>query len=255
MSNDPAAPGDGGLSAGERQQRHLAALGELIPALVHDLNNPLTGISAFAELLEAEVTDPDHRQSLGMIRTEAVKAVRLLKDVQAFARASGNRSASVDLNAVLEATLRLRGYLHRGGGMQVHLTLEPELPHVIGDAQQLQQAIMHVMANAEAAVATREPGAREMRVLTARDGPFVSCTIDDSGAGMSPDVLARIFEPRFTTHADGGAAGLGLAIARQVITAHGGTIVVDSTAGRGTRVTLRLPAAPVAVAPLRESAA
>ncbi|MBI2795433.1 MAG: hypothetical protein HYX65_01880 [Gemmatimonadetes bacterium] len=255
MSGAPATPADAALTEGQRRQRHLAALGELMPALVHDLNNPLTGISAFAELLEAEVTDPEHRKSLGMIRAEAMKAVRLLKDVQAFARGSANPSASVDLNAILESTLRLRGYLHRGGGLQVHLALEPELPRVRGDAQQLQQAIMHVVANAETALADLEPGVREMRIITARDGMSVVCTIDDSGPGMSPDVLARIFEPRFTTRAAVGAAGLGLAIARQVITAHGGTIAVDSTPGRGTRVTMRLPAAPAAAPSPRESAA
>ena len=255
MSDDPAGPDVGFPSEGQRRQRHLAALGELMPALVHDLNNPLTGISAFAELLEAEVVDPEHRQSLGMIRAEALKAVRLLKDVQAFARVSGSPSASVDLNALLEATMRLRGYLHRGGGLHVHLALDPQLPRVRGDAQQLQQALMHVMANAEAALAEREAGARDMHVSTAREGEAVVCAINDTGPGMSPDVLARIFEPRFTTRAAVGATGLGLAIARQVVTAHGGTIDVESAPGRGTRATVRLPVAPTAAPPQRETAA
>lgn len=254
MSAAGDAPPGAAPTDGERRQRHLAALGELVPALVHDLNNPLTGISAFAELLEAEVTDASQRESLGMVRSEALKAVRLLKDVQAFARSSANPSALVDLNAVVEATMRLRGYLHRGGGMQVRVTLEPELPRVRGDGQQLQQVLMHLLSNAELAIADREPGARDLRIATTRDGLFAVLTVEDSGPGMSPETLARIFEPQFTTRGATGATGLGLAISRQVVTAHSGTIVADSTPGRGTRVTVRLPATPAAAPTPRESA-
>ena len=253
MSGDGASPAQTAPTEGERRQRHLAALGELIPALVHDLNNPLTGISAFAELLEAEVADADHRASLGMIRSEALKAVRLLKDVQAFARASGNPASLVDLNLVIEATLRLRGYLHRGGALQVHVALEPELPRVRGDGQQLQQVIMHLLSNAELALADRTTGERELRISTARDGSFVVCTVEDTGPGMSPEVLGRIFESPFTTRAAVGAAGLGLAIAKQIVTAHTGTIVAESTPGRGTRLMVRLPAMPAAASIPRES--
>ena len=105
---------------------------------------------------------------------------------------------------------------------------------------------MHVVSNAELALAAREQGSRELRISTARDEREVLCVVDDTGPGMPPEVVARIFEPRFTTRGAVGAAGLGLAIARQVVTAHGGTIVAESTPGRGTRLTVRLPAAPAA---------
>ena len=246
MSSSGPPPGDGAPTDGQRRQRHLAALGELVPSLVHDLNNPLTGVSAFAELLEAEITDADHRESLGMIRREALKAVQLLKDVQAFARSSGNPSALVDVNALLTVALRLRGYLHRGAAVKVMASLSPALPRVVGDAQQLQQVFMHLLLNAELALADREPGARELRVTTALEGALVVATVDDSGPGMSPEVMARIFVAPFTTRASTGAAGLGLAIARQLVAAHGGTIVAESTPERGTRLTVRLPAAPAA---------
>ena len=226
-----------------RRQRHMRSIGELLPGVVHDLNNPLTGVSAFAELLQDEPSlDESARESVMMIRKEAQRAIRIIKDVLHFARPATHAGMSgVDVNALVEATLRLRGFLLRGAGIHVATQLEPELPRVRGDAQQLQSALMHLLANAEEALAAVPAGQRELRVSTIRRGNDVVVSVADTGAGMSPETQRRMFEPFFTTRSADAGAGLGLTIANGIVEAHGGAIAVRSEPGAGVRLEICFP--------------
>ena len=238
-----AASAPAAITDAIRRERHTRSVGELLPGVVHDLNNPLTGVSAFAELLQEDPSlDESAREAVLMIRKEALRAIRIIKDVLHFARPATHAGTSgVDVNAIVEATLRLRGYLLRGASIQVSTQLEPELPRVRGDAQQLQLAVMHLLANAEEALVAVPAGQRELRVATIRRGNDVVISVADTGAGMSPETQRRMFEPFFTTRPADAGAGLGLSIASGIVEAHGGVIAVRSEPGAGARLEICFP--------------
>ncbi|MBI3791127.1 MAG: HAMP domain-containing histidine kinase [Gemmatimonadetes bacterium] len=229
----------------ERRQRHLALLGELVPAIIHDLNNPLTGISAFAELLEAEVAEPDQRESVGYIRREAQQAARLLKDLQLLARPTTSTTL-VEINPLVESAARLRAYLLRAAGATLRVTLEPGIPPVQGDPQALLQLIMHLLARAESAVRQAEATQRVVEVTTVREPHVAVLHVTDSGPGMSPEALGRMFDAVPPTAAPAPAGSPGLPLVKAIVESHGGTVAVDGGPARSTRISVRLPLLPVA---------
>ena len=229
---------------GERRQRHLALMGELVPALIHDLNNPLTGISAFAELLEFEIVDGDQRESLGYIRREAHQAARLLRDLQALARPA-TPGTLVELNSLVESALRLRSYLMRGAGTIVRSTLGTGMPPVSVDVQGLLQVMMYVFARAEASVRGAETAHRVLEIVTLWEHDHCLLRVVDSGPGMSPDALRRIFDDTPPVGLSGSTTAPGLGIAKSIVEANGGTLDVSGGPDVPTEVVVRLPVAPL----------
>ena len=232
------------LSEQDVRQRHLAIMGELIPAVIHDLNNPLTGISAFAELLEAEIAVPDQRESVGYIRREAQQAARLLRDLQALARPTAPDTL-VELNALVESALRLRGYLLRGAGATVRVSLAAGLPPVYGDQQALLQVLMHLLARAEAVVRLAPPSARTVDVMTSREPHVAVLRVADTGPGMSPAALGRMFDATAPVDTDTPVPGVGLSIAKALVEAHGGTMSASGGLESPTYIEVRLPIPPI----------
>ena len=223
-----------------RQSEKLAALGELVAGVAHELNNPLAGISAFAQLLLEEPLDDDQRESARLIKREADRAVNVIRDLLLFSRKESRGSVAVDLNALVQLTLRLRAYSLRALGVEVDTSLDPDVPEVAGDDQKLQQVILNLIVNAEHAI--RQSSTRRLVIRTAREGENVLVEVSDSGAGMSEEILNRVFEPFFTTKPPGEGTGLGLSVSYGIVEAHGGTIAVESTLGRGSTFRVLLPA-------------
>jgi signal transduction histidine kinase len=225
------------------QTEKLAALGELVAGVAHELNNPLTGISMFAQLLLDESLDEDQRESVRTIKREADRAVGVIRDLLAFSRKSGPRMVAVDLNALITQTLRLRAYSLQTAGVQVQATLDPSLPAIAGDDRKLQQVLLNLIVNAEYAM--HRQGTRELTVRTTWDGTVddgrVVIDIRDTGTGMPPELVKHIFEPFFTTKPAGVGTGLGLSVSYGIIQAHGGTITVRSTPGTGSTFVISLP--------------
>ncbi len=229
----------------EEQLRHtekMVALGELVAGVAHEINNPLTGISAFAQLLLEEELTGDQRESVQLIKQESDRATTVIKDLLIFARKTERGAGPVDINDVIEQTVRLRSYSLRNAGVQVTLELDPTAPQISGDSQKLQQVLLNIIGNAEHAMLDRP--ARKLLLRTARDGDRVVITAADTGRGMSADVRRRIFEPFFTTKPAGVGTGLGLSVSYGIIHAHGGTISVDSELDVGSTVSIVLPAVP-----------
>ncbi|HVE77927.1 MAG TPA: ATP-binding protein [Gemmatimonadaceae bacterium] len=232
-----------------RQTEKMAALGELVAGVAHEVNNPLAGISAFAQLLLEEPLPGDQLESVRMIKREADRAVAVIRDLLIFARKSGKGDSLVDLNEVVTQTLRLRAYGFKAVGIESVTRLDPAVPLLRADEQKLQQVLLNLIVNAEHAM--QHTPERRLTVTTRREGDAVVVEVADTGTGMAPAVQARIFEPFFTTKPEGSGTGLGLSVSYGIVQAHGGTLTCVSTLGAGTsfRLTLPISAAPSAPTP------
>ena len=234
---------------GERELRmrlmeteRLAAIGELVAGVAHEVNNPLGSISAFSQLLLRDTAlSGEHRESVEVIRSETLRASQVVKDLLAFARRSAPERNAVDLNEVVERSLRLRGYQISSARVQLETRLAPDLPTVEGDGRQLQQVILNLVTNAIQAMAPQ--GGGTLRVATSRDGGEVVLEVTDSGPGVPAAVRPHIFEPFFTTKAEGEGTGLGLSVSYGIIASHGGRIrLAEGPSGRGATFQIMLPA-------------
>jgi two-component system NtrC family sensor kinase len=224
----------------------LAAVGELVAGVAHEVNNPLSSISAFAQLLLRDVgLTLQQRESLEVIRAETMRASQVVKDLLAFARRSEPQREPLDLNAVVSRTLRIRQYQFGEHSLRVESDLAADLPAVMGDGRQLQQVCLNLLTNAVQAMqggGGSEQRGGELRVRTYATGGSVALEVSDSGPGISPAARAHIFEPFFTTKKEGEGTGLGLSVSYGIVAAHGGSIEVVETSALGTTFRVTLPA-------------
>jgi two-component system, NtrC family, sensor kinase len=225
----------------------LVAVGELVAGVAHEVNNPLSSISAFAQLLlrDGGLTN-GQRDSLEVIRSETHRASQVVRDLLAFARRSEPLREPIDLNGVITRTLRLRQYELTTGHVSLETDLADDLPPVVGDARQLQQVCLNLLTNSLQAMAER--GSGKLSVTTRSAGGRVMVDWQDTGTGIPASARARVFEPFFTTKPEGEGTGLGLSVSYGIITAHSGTIEVIDTSSSGTTIRLALPAGDTAAA-------
>lgn len=227
----------------EEQLRHtekMVALGELVAGVAHEINNPLTGISAFAQLMLEDELSAEHRESVQLIKQESDRAKSVINDLLLFARKTERGLGPVDVNTMLEQVVRLRAYPLRSAGVAVALALDASSPRVRGDVQKLQQVLLNLMSNAEHAMKGRTT--RTLTLRTAVEVDRVHIEVRDTGTGMTAEVRRRIFEPFFSTKPAGSGTGLGLSVSYGIVHAHDGSILVESEPDVGTVVTLVLPA-------------
>ena len=218
----------------------LAAVGELVAGVAHEVNNPLSSISAFAQLLLRDELTPAHRESIEVIRAETMRASQVVKDLLTFARRSDPQREPLDLNGVIARTLRLRQYQFAEASVRVQQELAPELPAVLGDARQLQQVCLNLVTNAVHAMA--EQGGGTLTFRSSHAGGNVMLEVIDTGPGITPGARAHIFEPFFTTKGEGEGTGLGLSVSYGIVKAHGGAIEVVESGPGGTTFRVSLPA-------------
>jgi two-component system, NtrC family, sensor kinase len=218
----------------------LAAVGELVAGVAHEVNNPLSSISAFAQLLLRDDTlTAQQRESIEVIRAETTRASQVVKDLLTFARRSEPQRVPLDLNAVIARSLRMRQYQFDETGVRVDTELADDLPAVMGDARQLQQVCLNLLTNATQAMSA---GGGVLRVRSAREGDVVRLDIMDNGPGVAAHVRQHIFEPFFTTKKEGEGTGLGLSVSYGIIAAHGGVIELVESGPQGTTFRVTLPA-------------
>lgn len=217
----------------------LAAIGELVAGVAHELNNPLTGISTFAQLLLEDNLEGEQFESVSLIKREADRAISVIRDLLLFARKTDARDVPVDINTIVKHTVRLRALASRSAGIEVHMRLDDSNPRARGDEQKLQQVLLNLLVNAESAMEGTQ--LRHMSLTTQRKHGMVQIVISDTGHGMAPAVSQRVFEPFFTTKPPGEGTGLGLSVSYGIIQAHEGTISVESTPEVGTTFTILLP--------------
>ena len=217
----------------------LAAIGELVAGVAHELNNPLTGISTFAQLLLEDNLQREQYESVSLIKREADRAIGVIRDLLLFARKTEARDVVADVNTIVRHTVRLRALASRSSGIEVHMHLDESNPQVRGDEQKLQQVLLNLLVNAESAM--EDSQVRHLTVATQRRHRTVQIVVSDTGHGMTQAVAQRVFEPFFTTKTPGKGTGLGLSVSYGIIQAHEGTISVESEPEMGTTFTIVLP--------------
>jgi PAS domain S-box-containing protein len=230
-----------------RRAERLATVGTLVAGVAHELNNPLTAIANFAELMLMEPHSDDEREMLQLTRREAERAARIVADLRLFARetqqvAPRSRSA-VDLNDVVRHVLKLQRYSLQTSNIDVDVDLAADQPAVHGNASELEQVVLNLIVNAKQALSASHSGRRciSVRTHTGRAGAVLS--IADTGPGIAKSQLDRIFDPFFTTKSPGEGMGLGLSLVHRIVTEHDGEIDVQSTPGAGAVFTVSLPLA------------
>ena len=228
--------------AERRQTEKMAALGALVAGVAHELNNPLTGISAFAQLLLEEAMPEEQLDSIRLIKREADRAGAVIRDLLLFSRKSREQRTMVCLNDTIDLTLRLRTHGFRAAGIDVVAELHQGLPLIEADDAKLQQVLLNLLVNAEQAM--EKSASRRLTIRTGPAGESIFLEVSDTGAGMPPEVQAHIFEPFYTTKPAGSGTGLGLSVSYGIIQSHGGTCAVHSTPGEGTTFRITLPVAP-----------
>ncbi len=220
------------------ESERLASAGELLAGVAHEVNNPLSTISAFAQLLERDQLTESQRESVEVIRSETMRASQVVRDLLTFARRSEGEVGSTCMNELVERTMRLRVHDLKSRGVQCESVLAADLPYVTADARQIQQVLLNLLTNASQAMTPG--GGGSLRIETRQDGDRVLLEITDSGPGIPQQVRAHIFEPFFTTKDDG--TGLGLSVSYGIIAAHGGTITIPRSTEEGTTFRVSLPA-------------
>ena len=223
-----------------QQAEKLAALGQVVSGVAHEINNPAAIISGFAQTLLLDDLKPEHRDMLQMMYDEATRIGRITASLLAFARAGGKQRALVDLNDIARRTFALRSYHLSTLNITVALDLDPGEPKIWADGSELQQLLLNLLINAEQALVTVDPP-RTIAVRSRADERDARLEIADSGPGIPTELRTRIFDPFFTTKPEGVGTGLGLSICYGVARDHGGRIWVESEPGGGARFCVTLP--------------
>ena len=229
------------------QSEKLASLGKLAAVVAHEINNPLAGILTYIKLL-IKITGKEPfpvtraqemKEYLAVMDTEMARVTRIVKDLLTFARQSKPRIEKTDVNSIVEKSLSLLENKLKLQNIQLQCILDTTLPLVPCDFSQIQQVIMNLIINGSESMA--EGGALTIKSSHLPDNEFVGIEIADTGTGISPEHLSKIFDPFFSTKEAGKGVGLGLSIVYGIINEHKGSVEVKSKHGKGTTFFIKLP--------------
>lgn len=229
--------------AGDEQVELPAGIAELAAGFIHEIKNHLGTLSLNLQMLTEDFADaetPRERRALDRVSRlsgECRKLVDLSNDFLRFARLRELHARPTTLDAVVSRMIDFLGPTAKQRGVEINWFPAPDLPAVCLDADLFEQALLNLMLNAEQAM----PDGGSLTLIGRAEGSCVMLDVIDTGVGIEPEAMAKLFRPFHTTKPDG--SGLGLATARKIVAAHGGTIEVQSTLGRGTKFTVALPAA------------
>ena len=224
------------------QSGKLSAVGQFVAGVAHELNNPLTAVIGFAELLSQTSEDESVRPHLEVIAKSAHRCHKIVHNLLSFARQHEPERKLIQVNATMEEVLEIMTYDLRTSNIKVIREFQSDLPPILGDAHQLQQVFINIVANARQAMNGTQTAGR-ITIRTHVVDRMVRIEIADNGPGISPANMAKIFDPFFTTKPQGQGTGLGLSLVYGMIQEHGGTITAKSDFGHGATFFIDLPIA------------
>jgi two-component system NtrC family sensor kinase len=227
----------------QNQLRHaerLATVGQLAAGMAHELNEPLGNILGFAQLaLKTSGVPAQTRADIEKITAASLRARETIRKLLVFARQSPPQKSEVDLNQLVMDGLQLFKARCQKQGVDLELTLAPDLPGLTADPGQLTQVLVNLVVNALQAM----PGPGRLKVETKACAKHVSLVVEDTGTGISQEMIPKLFVPFFTTKDVGEGTGLGLSVAHGIVASHHGKITVESVVDQGTRFEIQLPVA------------
>ncbi len=218
----------------------LATIGELVSGVAHELNNPLTSVIGFSELMLKKDISTEMAQYLIMIDEEAKRAAGIISQLLTFARKHETKRELLNINEIITNVLDLRAYEQKVNDIEVIARLDSNLPKVKVDSFRLNQVFLNIIINAEQSM-IESRGRGTLIIATERVGEFVRISITDDGNGITKENLRHIFDPFFTTKKVGEGTGLGLSICYGIIAEHGGQIYANSALGKGATFIIEIP--------------
>jgi two-component system NtrC family sensor kinase len=222
------------------QTEKLAAIGELVSGVAHELNNPLTSVMGYSQLLLASDVEPEIKEDLRTIHHEAERSAKIIENLLTFARKESAEKRYTDINRILRDTIELRSYQLRVDNVELLAELEENLPWTMAAPHQLQQVFLNLVNNAHQAL-METAGNRRLAIHSAKVGDVIQIKVVDNGPGIPEEHLSKIFDPFFTTKDVGEGTGLGLSIAFGIVQEHGGRIWAENIPEAGTVFTVELP--------------
>lgn len=228
------------------QAERMSLAGQMVSAVAHEVATPLSVVANIAEMLQLDA-EPDSplAADLGKIVTQARRVTQMMRSLLNFVRQAPAQYAPVDLGQLARETLDLMSYELRKARVDAQFMADPVAPPVWGDRSQLQQVLLNLLANSLQAMKGDGRITIRIRAGESRRGEpnAVALLVEDTGPGIAPEALNKIFDFFFTTRAGAGGAGLGLAIVKQIVEGHHGRITAENMSGGGARFTVTIPAA------------
>jgi signal transduction histidine kinase len=220
----------------------LAGLGQMAAGVVHELNNPLQAIITYSELVKRrldEIGETDTARRIGNVIEAGERVRRLARNLISYARPGTEKIEEIDLKTLVDEILSFSSYELSRGGVEIRNLVPENLPRLKAVRDQIEQVLLNLLTNASHACGAK--GGGKVDVSAARRDRWLELKVEDNGAGINPEHLARIFEPFFTTKVAGKGTGLGLNIVQSIVERHNGKIQVQSQPGTGTTFTIILP--------------
>jgi len=222
------------------QAEKLSSLGEILSGVAHELNNPLTGVIGYCELLHETTQDKELKEQFDKINEAALRCKKIIENMLSFARQNKVTKKFSDINEVIRQTVELKTYPLKVDNIDIIMDLDKHLPYTLFDAHMLLQVFLNIINNAHNAMADK--GGRGSLSITSRhEGGKIKISIADTGVGIPAANLKKIFDPFFTTREIGKGTGLGLSISYGIIKEHGGEIYAESSPGEGAVFHIELP--------------
>jgi PAS domain S-box-containing protein len=218
----------------------LAAVGEMAAGIAHEINNPLTSILGFSELLMEHDLPSEVKEELKIIADGSQRVADIVKRLLTFARQNKPTRTSVNINTLIDNTLKLRSYVLQTSNIRFFTCYDEALPWVVIDPGQMQQVFLNLIVNAEQAMKTAHNGG-ELKITTERREQKIRITFSDDGPGISRETRKHLFEPFYTTKGPAGGTGLGLSLSHSIVLEHGGEIWAESEEGQGATFIIELP--------------
>lgn len=218
----------------------LSTVGQMAAGICHEINNPLTTVIGYSEMLRSKDLPDDVKQQVGYISESGHRVADIVRQLLLFARNAQPMRTTVDLNDIVSRTLRLRGYQLQLANINVLTELDSDLPYIIADPGQLLQVFLNIVLNAEKEMQLAH-GQGTLLIKTERINDTVRISFNDDGPGIPEKNLQKIFDPFFTTRKIGEGTGLGLSVCHGIITEHHGRIYAQSEPGKGATIIVELP--------------